>query len=400
MCRPQGGFILLLAAILLGGVMLGTVSVVRLVQQSQEQLQVQHVAEHAAEALATIAARDLNFKAITNRAMLANEVVIGQLLGLNSWFMMTQEGTQNLALLTAWVPYVNVITRYMDQIVRQMEQPLRTGIEAAIFFQQSILRGLEGAQFAFHQASWMSTLFTVNNLLEASHPDYELALLNHQTLLDLEQLWVSFQSRRSDPEQQQEYASLASASRDPFSTRRTYRWFRVLVATAYKAGASEVYQRHGNMVWQSIDTLSIHERLLLRSNEHRFGAGAYYIAERLPNRHRGRAYGDSYRRNPSASRSAARRAREIRHRHRVPYQYLLDSEVVSPSVTVVVRRPEIDEKPLLWAAGRAHIEYQRHQGFWPRADRMRERPNLHNALWRVKPGSVSEANRLLLGLQV
>ncbi|WP_113907431.1 hypothetical protein [Aliidiomarina celeris] len=396
----QRGYILVLASFLLAGILLGSLSVVRLAQQSQDQLHVQHVADHAAQALATIAARDLNFKAITNRAMLANEIAIGQLLGINSWFMMTQQATQNIALLTSWVPYLNAITKAMNQVVKQAEKTLSTGIEAAVLAQQTMLKGLEAAQVAFHQASWTSSLFTVTDLVEASHPDYEVALLNHQTLLDLNHLWLKFQTRSSNKKQQAQYADLASESRDPFSYKRTYRWFKAFNLRVNKGGGSEISERSGQVVWQAIDTMSIHVNTLFGVDEVRFAGGAYYLRQRLPLRNKNNDYGQSYRVNPKASRNAARRARQIRHRHRVPYQYLLNDAEKYPSVTLVVRRPETDEQPMIWGVGRAKITFKRDNSYWPRGDLMRERKNLFNALWRVQPSSVNELERQLIGAQV
>ncbi|MCG8324769.1 MAG: hypothetical protein MI673_04570, partial [Thiotrichales bacterium] len=50
-----------------------------------ERMQVQNAADAVAYSVSTIEARDLNFMAYTNRAMIANEVAVAQMVGLASW---------------------------------------------------------------------------------------------------------------------------------------------------------------------------------------------------------------------------------------------------------------------------------------------------------------------------
>ncbi|OGT31678.1 MAG: hypothetical protein A2W28_09185 [Gammaproteobacteria bacterium RBG_16_51_14] len=52
---------------------------------TSEKMQLQNAADAAAYSTSLIEARDLNYMAYTNRAMIANEVAIGQMVGLASW---------------------------------------------------------------------------------------------------------------------------------------------------------------------------------------------------------------------------------------------------------------------------------------------------------------------------
>src|SRR5690554_1037998 len=149
----QRGQVLMLAALVLAGLMIAGLGVVRLAMQSQQQLQLQHVADHVADAAGIIAARDLNFKAVTNRAMFANEVVIGQLMGLGSWFSMTSKSIENIALVSSWIPYLGQILRATSQSVKSVERALKRNLRSVITVQQTIILGLEKAQVVFHSAS-------------------------------------------------------------------------------------------------------------------------------------------------------------------------------------------------------------------------------------------------------
>ncbi|MDX1518678.1 MAG: pilus assembly protein TadG-related protein, partial [Gammaproteobacteria bacterium] len=69
----------------LGVLTLSLVFVYKAGKVTTERMQVQNAADAVAYSVSTIEARDLNFIAYTNRAMIANEVAIGQMVGLASW---------------------------------------------------------------------------------------------------------------------------------------------------------------------------------------------------------------------------------------------------------------------------------------------------------------------------
>ncbi len=70
---------------LLGVVLLITVFLYQSGRITSEKMQLQNGADAAAFGASTLEARSLNFAAYTNRAMVANEVAIGQLVGMLSW---------------------------------------------------------------------------------------------------------------------------------------------------------------------------------------------------------------------------------------------------------------------------------------------------------------------------
>jgi hypothetical protein len=63
-----------------------------------EKMELQNTADAAAYSVSTAEARDLNFASYTNRAMVANEVAIGQVLSLMSWATMVEKTGPTLAL--------------------------------------------------------------------------------------------------------------------------------------------------------------------------------------------------------------------------------------------------------------------------------------------------------------
>lgn len=394
--RTSGGYILFAAALLLLGFAWALFSVTDLAQDAQMQTEIQHVADNTAAAMGVVASRDLNFKAVTNRAMLANDVAIGQALALLSWFEMGHMTSQRLALYSAWIPYVNTVSAHLSRTLTHMRVPMTSGVHSFVAFQQFVLQGLEHAQWSFHQATWISSLLTAHHIAESNHLKLELFLLNHQTLIDVKTLWFRFQRRQTHPVAQSDYVRMVQDSRDDFTRSRTYRWFDAGFIYAQKAGGTEAFQRLGQVHWQSIDSLSLHQRALFWRSEHRLGGGGSFIGSRPPLTSRSSDFGESYQRNRLSSRDGARTARSLTSGHRIPRYYELD-QPTNAQITLVLRTRE---GPVLWAASRALVFFDRPKDLWPRQDQQYERPNLFNALWQSRVVAIPSYELAILATQV
>jgi len=79
-------------------------------QVSGEKEKTINAADAAALSGALTQARILNFEAYTNRAMIANEVTIAQLVSLDSWVRYDNTLMQNIALYTSWIPGIDYVT--------------------------------------------------------------------------------------------------------------------------------------------------------------------------------------------------------------------------------------------------------------------------------------------------
>ena len=97
-------FLAFIVAILLAGFSLydnGTVAA--------ERIRMQNTVDATAYSTVNVLTRDMNFVAYTNRAMVANQVAIGQMVGLDSWMHMIDQTAYNLdtvATYTSWIPYL------------------------------------------------------------------------------------------------------------------------------------------------------------------------------------------------------------------------------------------------------------------------------------------------------
>ena len=83
--RQQKGQSIIFVVLFLGVVTLSLVFLYKAGKITSEKMQLQNAADAAAYSVAISEARDLNFMSYTNRAMVANEVAIGQFVGMLSW---------------------------------------------------------------------------------------------------------------------------------------------------------------------------------------------------------------------------------------------------------------------------------------------------------------------------
>ncbi len=99
---------------------------------TNEKMEMQNAADGVAYSVAILEARDLNFMAYTNRAMVANEVAIGQAVGLASWprhwegvghYHLILCGTRlepiaNALILLQAIPYVGAALKQIGQKIK------------------------------------------------------------------------------------------------------------------------------------------------------------------------------------------------------------------------------------------------------------------------------------------
>jgi hypothetical protein len=402
--KPQRGQVLVLLLMVLLGLWLGTNYVVKLSQTAQHQTHIQHVADHATEALAIVAARDLNYKAVTNRAMLANHIAMAQISGLVSWFSMLSETTRNTALVTSWVPYLNTVMAHLSRTLHQLQRPLMQSVQVGLRAQQVLLNMISSSQLLFHAAAAVTALQSAEDIIQRSDPGLQLVLLNHATLPDLAYTWLGFQRRERSNEA---FIELLQQSRDGFTEKRSYTWLRlgraVRVSLDKWGGSEAVAGGRHHLSWQALDVATLRVRLgPFNAFTLPVGRGASHLGERPPvtGRVPQDAFGGSYSARSAISRSAAAQSAYLGNRLAVPAHQRVSGDEL-PSITLLVRaRAENKSTRQGWAAAKARIRYERPKTLWPRDDSLQEKANLFNALYRAELQALSAAELWFLEQQV
>jgi len=362
----------------------------------QQQWRLQQTADNGARSMAVVLARNLNFLALTNRALLANQVAIAQLTGIASWLAMFDDGMQRLAMISRVIPYVNAITHKLAVIVTKSRHVFDRGIQAALLALNALIKAISATQIAANLAFTTMAIKTLDEVILDHHQGLAWDAFHSPGIIPVPLLWwrrvQSVSTAQVDAGD--EFASLAQASRDGFSKSRSYDWFSLGVLKVTKAGGTELtVNRLGQWNWQSIDTTSIHQRLLWFSSELAWARGARQQVGNANYDVSNNRFGQSSAANPRGTYGAVQRGQSF-GQAATGFRFfeLIDDTTAIPRVVV-----KVTEQPTKrFAVARAGVSFARPLTIFPRADGAIELANLFNPLWVSQSESLSLSDRLLL----
>ncbi|MET0378894.1 MAG: pilus assembly protein TadG-related protein, partial [Spongiibacteraceae bacterium] len=81
---------------------------------SNESTRLQNTADAAAYSAAATVAQSYNFQALSNRAMIANQITVAQLTTMMSWVRMVRTFAGTIYSLTQYIPYVGEVVALVD----------------------------------------------------------------------------------------------------------------------------------------------------------------------------------------------------------------------------------------------------------------------------------------------
>jgi hypothetical protein len=230
---------------------------------TSEKMRLQNAADAAAYSISVLEARDLNFMAYTNRAMVANEVAIGQMVGIMS---MVEYGASFPSYLDFYaktivlpVPLVGQIAygviRPVLQTIDGVAKSVRAAASGFLPYVTPILGGItqaySWAQLGFHGATVVTMAWTYYKVVQDNDPNARisefgvLAFLAHALtyglpgppsakphFLDNASRFVrsyregtakaEFNDGESFQEGMERLAAMVNASRDRFSKSRSW----------------------------------------------------------------------------------------------------------------------------------------------------------------------------------
>ncbi len=213
----------------LGVVLLGLVYLYKAGRLTSEKMALQNAADAAAFSVSVIEARDLNFAAYTNRAMVANEVAIGQLVGLVSWANHIQSFAPFLRLYANAfnaIPGVgNAIAGMLystaagfDTIGKAAQQVAQKVASVGVPVLYNINRAYSVSQLAFHTATMALTVGTVYEMVRRNAPGAKVSDFGFLSLIGHVYTYhTKFLRQNNMPTF---FAAVVRKDRDPFSTQR------------------------------------------------------------------------------------------------------------------------------------------------------------------------------------
>lgn len=248
--RQSGQAIVLVLLLTMVGV-LGALALVSTGSLTSEKIQLQNAADATAYSVSTIEARDLNYTAYMNRAMVANEVAIGQMVSMMSWAYMTRSTPEfiddyafKMDIIVA-IASLGTATGSVSSAVRPVTAPLRA-VSNAVFkvvdkFTGPVSNGLSVmnkmysvSQQGVHLGSFIFSASTLFDIPQENTDDAEysmfgsVALARHFTSYYADLLTPKLYSfvnsyapgPRGDLEGMQRLASVINDSRDGFTQNR------------------------------------------------------------------------------------------------------------------------------------------------------------------------------------
>ncbi len=185
-----------------------------------------NAADAAALSGALVEARMLNFNAYTNRALVANEVTIAQLISIDSWIQYDYELTNWIATYTAIIPFVNSITSGIKTAVYAVHTGVHAAVSAAVPALDVLTMGLNASRELIHNTgaiaahSVSSDIAAANATTFNGRTDSSPRLGVGQAALVANQLsWGRF-TQRNGGNDRGNGAAVVMNSRDEFSTDR------------------------------------------------------------------------------------------------------------------------------------------------------------------------------------
>lgn len=295
--RYQRGHATMLTAILFVAVGLSVTGLYNVGQQTVGKVRLQTVSDAAAYSVGTVVARDLNFKAYTNRAMVANQVAVAQMIGLASWSRMLRHAGENFQRITSLIGLIPVIGQavaFIGNVIRQgsniIDQAVTQAARVVVPVQEVLLDTLSEAQRIFHVATLAMARETMTTVVRDSDPDIDTGALATNGVFwgSFMRTWEGQQERyraqqpnnnsataRENRARIEEFRRVTEASTDRFVDQRSHTWFDLSVwplmgIRMRKYGGSDLMPGReasgaANYNWTAMDSVGFELRSCCRS---------------------------------------------------------------------------------------------------------------------------------------
>jgi len=187
-----------------------------------------NAADAAALSGALVEARMLNFEAYTNRAMVANEVTIAQLVSVDSWVQYDYELMQWVANYTVIIPYVDDITSAVAEAAQEASDAVNSAVSALVPAVEGVNTGLWAARESANYAGALAANDVAGQIANANETTFgnrydeqpqQVSSFVPVVLALNESNWNSFTSPYSGDDRGNAKSVILN-SRDPFSTNR------------------------------------------------------------------------------------------------------------------------------------------------------------------------------------
>lgn len=240
--RAQVGQVMPMTAVFIVAVILALWVMYDSGELMSDKIRLQNTADNVAYSTAALVSRDLNFIAYTNRAMVANQVGIAQMVGLSSWAASIEQFAVNMNEVGQHIPYVGAFTGAAESGATAGSTAVDQFAQRMIEVNDHVIDGLSDAQRIFHHGFVLQIAAFGRDIARGNDPDAVSMLsvggasfANASTLIAdwNRRIGEQYRLRRttdSGSEAQlnnrryRDFDRVVQSSRDRFSTNRSHRW--------------------------------------------------------------------------------------------------------------------------------------------------------------------------------
>ncbi|MGM0905777.1 MAG: pilus assembly protein TadG-related protein [Pseudomonadota bacterium] len=378
--RTKGQTLILMVGVLLL-VSLLLFAVTDMGKHARRQWYLQSVADNASYSAAVAMSRQMNFLALTNRALIGNQVAIAQWVGLASYLAMLDRTADNLEAATSFIPYLGQITRALSTVIARIEEGFEQVVKTLIRFQSAVIQGISAAQRLLDASFAIELPLLIQDIVSKHSENLSWEAYQGGGIAPFPSLWWRKTEVRNtkNENESKELEELTLKSLDPFSKSRGYDWVNVFTHKIVKRGGTELSRnRNGGWDWHALDSVSLHgRRWFIGSFKEQLPLGWGAKAQDQRRYHRSN-YGGAFRSNSMSSRLALAQMGSFKLEPR-PFDYMGLREFSQfGDNTVLISVQSNGEQA---AHAKAIVKFSRAKSVFPRRDGKIESENLFNALW-------------------
>jgi hypothetical protein len=224
-------------------------------QLVQEKMRITNTADAVAYSAGVYEARVLNYDAYTNRAIIANEIAIGQAVGLGSWAKYSTISADNIGNYVQYIPYVGqAIKAALDYYKGIMSQAVIPYLPYVIEPHDLAIRSLLASQDVMHgpanSVALANRKVVMDKVAYENDPDVKV------DTVPIGDDFQGFTQKYTTKNARKRMGVVVSDSREQFLKSRNWQFgmFGCVTYGLKKRGSTELI---GNVDgWKSMDTLS------------------------------------------------------------------------------------------------------------------------------------------------
>lgn len=276
-------------------------------QVTSKKMRVTNAADAATYSGLVWQARALNLQAYTNRAMVANQVTIAQIVSLVSWSQYLEILARNLNNTIGWFPPVKPWTQTIYTITKNVKSFILKLSNVTVPIIDTLLGVLSASQEAVHYATYATTQEVVREVIRRNDPTFELTTLGigglAKNAYDWEQLTDKYDDgtnsgwgwgNNNNKNGLLRKASVIDNSRDGFTRSRGWQFglpsLGIVKFKIVKEGETRLLREHNDdgseWEWKGKDDFSVHTKYWgcswrgcgWRRSELPVGWGAAYVS--------------------------------------------------------------------------------------------------------------------------